>query len=429
VKKQIAAIAQAVSQGHDAKAEKFLRELIQQQTSLSGGEGYVVKSLCNIAQRCADMFRTDFEVICLEKAHQLDPFDAWALVQYGDHLKRVGNYDEALRSFEKAEQLGESVVAKSSVADVYSQQGDYARAILTYKAIPNFHDKPEVLTAIADNLRKMGRMEDAQDAYDKLINSAQQGLLEYARCAVRAQAGIAEIAKRQGKHEDALRAYRGILKQEGVEDRDRRIYKLGLCNVLKLMERFDQAYAVVDEVIQQYPFAMEARFIRGSILGLIGKELEGLRDLPESSVSRSSREWLRRYYRGLLLLKLKRYEDARENLVEELPKAIASGEDKGILRMAAALWFLREGETHEADGILSEIPDIYDCHARYLSLVLKLHSATQKEDLATMNSLRERIAGLQVVDARLEKAVVALGKRNFSLALTYETDALLKLAA
>ena len=429
VTKQIAGIAQAVSQGQDANAEKFLRELIQEQTSPVGGESYAVKSLCNIAQRCADMFRMDFEVICLDKARQLDPSDAWTLVQYGDHLKRVGNYDGALEAFEKAEKLGEIVIAKSSVADVYSQQGDYAKAILTYEAIPNWSDRPKVRTAIADNLRKMGRMDESEATYSEVIHMAQQGLPELAASGVRAQAGIAEIAKRQGKLEDALRTYRGILKREGVDDRARLIYRLGLCNVLKLMESFDEAYSVVDQVIQEYPFAMQARFIRGSILGLIGRELEGLKDLPESNVSRSWREWLRRYYRGLLLFKLNRYEDAKKNLVEELPKAIASGEEKAILRMAAALCFLREGGTPEADGILSEIPDLHDCHAQYLSLVLKLHSATRKKDLATINSLRERIAGLQVVDARLEKAVVALGERNFSLALTYETDALLKLAA
>jgi tetratricopeptide (TPR) repeat protein len=429
VEKQIATIAQAVSEGHDAKAEKFLRELIQQQTSFPGGVSYAVKSLCNIAQRCADMFRMDYEVVCLDNARQLDPFDSWALIQYGDHLKRVGNYGEALRSFEKAEQLGESVVAKSSVADVYSQQGDYARAILAYKAIPNWSDKAEVRTAIADNLRRMGRMEDAQEAYSELINLAQQGLPEFVGSNIRAQAGIAEIAKIQGRLEEALKTYYGILAIKDISDRDRRIYKLGLCNVLKLMEKFDQAYAVVDEVIQKYPFAMEARFIRGSILGLMGKEMEGLKDLPDSSGSRSWREWLRRYYRGLLLLKLEKYGDAKKNLVEELDKAIISGEDKAILRMAAALCFLREDETSEADGILSEIHDLHDCHAQYLYLVLKMHAAARKEDLATMNSLRERIAGLKPVDARLDKAVMALGERNFSLAIECEIVALLKLAA
>jgi len=195
------------------------------------------------------------------------------------------------------------------------------------------------------------------------------------------------------------------------------------------MERFDEAHSVVDEVIHEYPFFMQARFIRGSILGLMDRELEGLEDLPESSAPRSLQEWVRRYYRGLLLLKLRRYSDAKTNLVEELSKAIASGEEKAILRMGAALWFLSKDEISEAAETLSDIPDLHDCHAQYLSLVLKMHSAALIEDHTKMNTLRERIAQLQVVDAGLEKTVAALDNRDFSLALRYETNALLKLAA
>ena len=429
VKKQITAIAEAVSQGYDKKAEKFLRELIQQQISFSGGENYAVKSLCNIAQHCADMFRTDFEVICLDEALRLHSADPWTLIQYGDHLKRVGNYDGALRWFEKAEQMGESVVAKSSVADVYSQQGDYKRAILTYKTIPDWSDRPEIRTAIADTLRRMGRMDESETVYMELIDLAKQGLPEFVKSEARSQIGIAEIAKIQGKLEDALLAYRIILERKDIGDRDRLFYRLGLCNILKLMESYSEAYSIVDEVVQAYPFAMQARFIRGSILGLMGRELEGLVDLPESSGSRSCREWLRRYYRGLLLFKLERYGDAKKNLVEELSKAIVSGEEKAILRMAATLSFLREAKTPEVDRILSDIHDLHDCHAQYLFLVLKLHLATQKNDATVIKSLKERIVGLNVMDARLEKAIVALGERNFSLALTYEADALLKLVA
>ncbi|MEK7699940.1 MAG: hypothetical protein AAB332_06000, partial [Planctomycetota bacterium] len=76
-----------------------------------------------------------------------------------------------------------------------------------------------------------------------------------------------------------------------------------------------------------------------------------------------------------------------------------------------------------------QIPNLHDCHAQYLFLVLKLHSATRKKDLAMMNSLKEQIAWLRVENAGLEKAVVALAEGDFTLALTYETDALLKLAA
>jgi len=202
-----------------------------------------------------------------------------------------------------------------------------------------------------------------------------------------------------------------------------------LCNVLKLMENFEDAFAVAAEVVQDYPFAMEARFIRGSILGLIGKELEGLKDLPEGGVSLSWREWLRPYYRGLLLLKLKRFADAKRSLVEKLSQAIVSGEEKAILRMAAALWFLHENELVKVNEILSEIPPLTDCHVEYLSLVLKLHSATQQKDLSKMSSIREQIDKLNVVDAILEKAVVALREGDFALALLCETDALLKQAA
>jgi len=429
VKRQISAIAEAVSRGQDAKATKFLRELINQQTSLRGGEGYAVKSLCNIGKRCADMFRTDFEADCLAQAIQLAPSDAWALIQYGDHLKRAGKYDEALKVFAQAEQLGEGELAQCCTADVFSQQGDYARAIRAYEAVPGFRQKPEILTAIADNLRRMGRMHDAGTAYAELIRLAKQGRRGFARSVVRAKVGLAEIAKREGRLDEALGSYREILSHEGIDDRDRLVYGLGLCNVLKLKEQFQEAYVVVDGIIQDFPFAMEARFLRGSILGLCGREDEGLKDVFESPVSRSWREWLRRYYRGLLLFKLERYEDAKKNLVEELPNVIASAEEKAVLSMAAALWFLSRDETVEADGLLSTIPDLHDCHARYLSLVLRLHSAARREDVALMDSLRKQIADIRIVDQTLERAVTALWERGFSIALSYEVDALLKLAA
>lgn len=422
--KQILAIVKAVSEGRDNMAEKFLRELIQVQTSVSGGESYAVKSLCNIAQYCADMFRTDFEIICLNMALELKLSDAWALIQKGDYLKRMGHYDEALVVLKEAQSLGENIVGKSSEADVYSQQCKYGEAIEIYKTIPNWREKPAVLTAIADNLRKLGKMDESRSLYKQIIDSPQFVNAEY-----RALAGLAEIEKKQGKLEEALLIYQEILSLNSHEDRDKVFYRLGLCNVLKLMGEFKEAYTIVENVIEDYPFAMQARFIRGSILGLIGKEKEGLIDLPERTGDCSWREWLRRYYRGLLLFRLERYEDAKKNLVEELNKAIASEEEKSLLRMAAALCFLKENETVEADVMLSKIPDLIDNHIRYLSLVLKLHLATRKEDSSKIKQLKRHIAKLQVRDEGLDKAVEALDKRNFADAFICETDALLKLAA
>ena len=215
------------------------------------------------------------------------------------------------------------------------------------------------------------------------------------------------------------------MNRKNLENREIIFFKLGLCNILKLKNNFIEAYQVVDEIIQLYPFAMEARFMRGSILGLIGQPKKGLEDLPESRGSRSFGEWLRYYYRGLLLLKLGRHEDAKKNLVEEFSKTLASGEEKEILRMAAALWYLKYGDPSEADSILSQVSDLDDYYIQYLSLVLKMHLAAQKKDLNTINSLRMRISKIRVVDVKLEKAVAAIDEGNFSLAIECETDALL----
>jgi len=428
-KKQISAIAKAVSEGHDTKAEKFLRELIHEQTSVYGGESYAVKSLCNIAQYCADMFRTDFEIICLDKALELKLSDAWALIQKGDYLKRMGHYDEALVVLREAQLLGENEVGKSSEADVYSQQGRYEKAIEIYETIPNWRENPPVLMGIAGNLRKSGLLDQSRALYQQIIDSPQIEGSQFANTEDRALAGLAEIEKTQGNLEEAALIYKDILSRNFDEDRDKVFYRLGLCNVLKLMGEFEEAYKIVENVIEDYPFAMTARFIRGSILGLIGKEKEGLLDLPERTDFGLWREWLRRYYRGLLLFRLERYEDAKENLVEELNKAIASEQEKSLLRMAAALCFLRENQTAKADELLSEIPDLYDSHILYLSLVLKLHLATRNEESAKIKRLEKQIAKLKVKDEGLDKAVIAIDQRNFTDAFNYETDALLKLAA
>lgn len=427
VEKQISAIEQAVAEGNDVKGESFLIDLIAYQTSFSDGEDYLVKSLCRIAQTCADMFRMDFESKCLHKALKLKPYDAWTLVQHGDHLKRLGEYDKALEVLGKAE-LGEKIVAKSSIADIYSMQSDYAKAIETYKAIPDWVNISIVKTAIADNLRKKGDFEESTEAYEELIRLAQQGDPEFDSCEVRAKVGLAEIAKNQGDFKTALQIYNKVLIRSDLDQRERIVYKTSKSHILKLMEKYDDAYVLIDEVIREYPFEMKARFTRASILGLIGKEQEGLADLSASTSSPWG-EWLRGFYRGLLLLKLKQYSDAKDSLIGEISSAVASKEDKSMMRMAVALCYISEGNTSEANSYLSEILDLHDCHAQYLSLVLKLHIAKQDKNSKMVGSLKKQITEISTADITLNKAVKAINSGNLPLALIYETNAFLKLVA
>lgn len=427
--KQIEAITNAVSKGHDANAKKYLNDLVRQQTAIPGREVFGVKSLCNIAKRCADIYRLDFEALCLEKALSLLPTDTWTLIQYGDHLKRVGNYDLALEFFLKAkEQLGCSDVAQSSIADVYAQQGERLKAIDIYKEIPQWREKPEIRTAIADNLRKMGGLDQATDEYREILREAREGSGSFAASEARALTGLAEVLKEKGDYGSAGRMYEEVLKRRDFDSQSELVYKLGYCNVLKLNNDFKQAYRVIDEVIHDFPFAMKARFVRASILGLIGKPEDGLSELS-SKGSSSWRAWMQPYYRGLLLLKLERYEDAKRNLVDELSSTIAYGEEKITLRMAAALFYLHDGKSSEVERILSDIPQLHESHANYLLIVMKIHLAAQRGDRALADKLKRKLEHGDFFDSQLRKAVIAIDQGHFSLAVEIETEAFLKLAA
>ena len=114
------------------------------------------------------MFRTDFESHCLQKALAIDPNDSWALIQMGDHLKRVGRYQEAIATVERAISLGHTRVGASLLADIVSQEGHYERAIEQYRKIPDWKHDAAIRTAIADNIRRMGDLRQAEMEYARI---------------------------------------------------------------------------------------------------------------------------------------------------------------------------------------------------------------------------------------------------------------------
>ena len=56
VLKEIESIAAAVARGDDTNAERYLTELVSRQTGESDVYMHAVKSLCNIAKKCAELF-------------------------------------------------------------------------------------------------------------------------------------------------------------------------------------------------------------------------------------------------------------------------------------------------------------------------------------------------------------------------------------
>ena len=428
VTKQIEAIIGAVSKGHDRKAEQYLNDLVNSQISDKNND-YAVKSLCNIAQRCADMFRLDFEFKCLSFACKISPYDSWALIQYGDHQKRKGNYKDALRFFREAISLSDknSVIAESALADVFASKGKYEAAVSLYKRIPVYTEKIPVLTAIADIYRKMGEIEKAKNSYNKLLDLIRSHVSNDGE--ERVLAGLAEIYKINGEFDKSEKLYERILEVSSVSAKDNLYYKLGLCNVLTLQDKFNKALNIIDSIIQEFPFFMRARCHQSSLLALLGEEQDALDKLSNIKVPDSVQEWRHSYYKGLLLMKLSRYDEARKLLVDKLAHAIQSDENKAQLRIGAVLSYLESGENCQANKILEKISDNNDLNLRYLSLVLQFHSATQEEDEKRMTTLRAKLRNIQIVDSRLGQSVVAIEKRKFKEALVFETEYLMKYVA
>lgn len=379
--KEIRAIAAAVADGSDAQASKFLRDLISRQAK--GAVEYAVKSLCNLAKQCADMFRPDFERECLDMARKLDPMDVRTRTQWGDHLKRGRNYEEAKAVLSDVVASSGDVVAVTSLADVWAVQGEYSRAIEIYRSVPDWQDRVVIRNALADILRRQGSLEDAQREYDAIVL---RWPLE-----ARARTGIADIARRQGNCEEALRIYDDVLKDKGLDYRSIIVYKLSRCHTLKQLERWNAAFREADDIVTKYPFVTEARIQKASLLGLMDRAAEGLSLVHGRERQGMLGEWKRHFIHGLLLLQLERFDEARNQLLDRHQLITARVDDRSIVRMGAVVTYLRDGDIEAAIRDLSGVESTKEYFSDYLSTVLKLHVASHQGDEGQSRGLRQRI--------------------------------------
>jgi len=419
--KQIGGITAAVAQGRDANARKYLRELVASQTAATSEPEHVLKSLCNIAQQCAEMFRTDFEYECLQCAVTINDCDAWTLIQLADHYKRVGKYDDAIETLNKAQACGEDVCVMASLqADVYVQMGQFDAAMGIYDSIPQAEHDPRVRTAKADVLRRWGRFADAEREYNSIISD---GLETH-----RAIAGLAEIAKRVGRLDDARNLYRSILSRDDVDTFGRWVYTLALANVYLRRGELDKAYPLADEAAQLRPFSQQARVLRAAIAGLLGNPEEAIKDLPPLGQTKAFHEWVNEYVRGLLLLMLNRYDDARGALLQEVEERLLDKEAHGVLRLGAAVSFLRNRSGVErAREILENVPSMGDAFADAIRESLSYHVAISLGKTDEIARLEKQLASVEDKDLNLLKA--AIRQKDWHVAWPLEVRALLRLAS
>ena len=418
--KQVNAIADAVSAGHDAQAQGFLNDLIADQTAYSRGEEHVVKSLCNIAQQCAEMYRTDFEYKCLETAIGIRPGDGWTLIQLADHYKRAGRYDDAIKLIRDAQSCGDARIAKSCLADVYAEMGRFDEAEALYLEIPGWELDPTIRGAQADTLRRRGQLEAATLAY--------KGIIADGLASDRVYAGLAEIAKRQDRLDDATKAYQDLLKDGFMDARSSAIYRMALAGVLVRKGAHAEAYRHLDAAVQARPFLRQARVVRAAVAGLLGNATKAIRDLPQLGQTRAFHEWVNDYVRGLVLLLLDQYADARVALLQEVQESLLDNNATGIRQMGAAVCFLRTKDgVKDAQNLLARVPDMGDAFADSIRMALQYHVAVSLNQATRMHDLKVRLS--TVTDEGLRTLVTDIERRDWRKAWRLEVRTLLRLAA
>ena len=417
VMKQVSAIVAAVAQGQDTKARQYMVQLFDEQMSVDGGEANAVRSLCNIAIQCADMFRTDFELECLELALNANSQDAWTLVQLADHYKRVGRFGDAIATLAKALTLGESRVVHSSLADVYVQMGNFDRALDVYDAIPN--GKLDVVTRVskADVLRIAGRYDLAKAEYDQIEFDGHSSN--------RVQAGLAEIAKRTGNLAVARRVYEVLVARE-TDEKSLVIYRMALANVLVRSGDLLNAYKLVDAVVTTCPFLLQARAFRAAIQGLLGNPFKALQDVPQLPGVESFNAWVTGYVRGLLLLLLNRYDDGRKALLRNVETSFRDRTGEGMLRLGAAVCFLRANDdVDSAAKILEDSTEVADTFADSIRTTLQYHVALVRKESDDIKRLKGLLAS--VADSDLLDLISSLEAKDWVAAWNLEVRALLRL--
>ncbi|MCX5792453.1 MAG: hypothetical protein NTY45_09640 [Elusimicrobia bacterium] len=358
--KQVAAIAKTLAEGKDDIAHKYLRELVKHQVA-GGDTEFVLKSLCNIAKKCADTFRIDFEHDCLLKALSLSPSDSWTLIQWGDHLKRTGDYDLALEAMEKAWQMSGNIIAQTIIADIWAMQGKREKALSIYKKIENCENNETVRTAIGDILRRDGHLENAEKEYDYVISKWESH---------RAYAGKAEIAKNKLLFQKSLSIYEKLLENPDTDEHSRAIYRSAQCRLFKLMGRFTEAYKGCE----------------------------------------------------LLLLKLQRYDEAKCLLTERIDSVMESSDNPALLRLGATLAFLSAREDSEAERIIKEFPKSSNQYVEYLASIMRLHLAVLKSDEVSIQWLTKELLQYPEMSTKTDVALADLKKHDFKSIIELEIE-------
>jgi len=293
----------------------IVRELVEDLVGFqrtTGENKHLAKSLCDLAMDAKELGAFSLQLELTERSIGIAADDGWSWAQHADALLNMNRLDDALHAYEQAGAFGESVIAKSGLANVLKTKGELDAALAAYNEVIAQHPENVVArSGRAEVLKSQGQFDAALTAFDEVISQHPEDVF--------ARTGRAEVLKAKGELGAALTAYERI-----INDRpENRVARTGLVSILAATGRYGEALEYLSE---KQPLTLDD-WIDSHILGMIrlrtGKMSEAIRIFDErlrNNPSPSSREYFSRAL-ALAWLRSREFQKASQALdqVKSLP--------------------------------------------------------------------------------------------------------------
>lgn len=170
VNTQKALIIETMQRYDLARVGKLVEELVDYQ--LENGEAiHAAKSLCDLAFEAKTLGLYSLQLELAKRSTDVKPDDAWSWAQYGDAFLKMQRPAEALNAYERAEAFGAGAVAKDGRAEVLKSLGRLGDALEAYdRVIEEYPDNVVAKTGRAEVLKSLGRLDDSLKAHDAVMH-------------------------------------------------------------------------------------------------------------------------------------------------------------------------------------------------------------------------------------------------------------------
>lgn len=265
--KEVEKIADLFVKGNDLQAQRFLDELVNRQ-SQEHDHTPVVKSLCNVASRCATGGRSDVALKCLLKAIQYHKgIDFLLFMQMSNLFKDLRQFDRATECLEKARECARSPDDCDSVnrdlSRLLTAKGRYEEALESFQQLSDIDSSPQSRTSMATVMRKLGRLTDARNIYES-VWSSQQGYYP-------AFVGLAEVNRQTGRFGKAIKKYQFLIQQNELDERQLKVYRSALSSLYRASGSFVESRQILNELLEQFPHDGGLKISLAKVLRLLGE--------------------------------------------------------------------------------------------------------------------------------------------------------------